>query len=426
MKIAVIGSGISGLSAAYYLSKKYQVDLFEKNDHFGGHSYTYEINENKKKVPVDLGFIVFNELTYPNLIDFFKELNVPFEKSDMSFSVSVKNSTIEYGGSGFSSLFARKNNLLNFNFIKMVYEIISFYKTAPILLKNNLKNLTLGNYLDNSKLSKYFINHHIVPMVAAIWSMPFSKAREIPFELFLNFFNNHGLFKLKNRPQWYTVTNRSRTYVSKVLNKISGEYFKNYKIRKIIRSDDNVRIFMESGGDYRDYDHVVLSCHADESLDLIENPSTDEKEILKEFSYIPNTAYLHKDSNLMPNKKRAWSSWNSISRNDLSGTCVTYWLNKLQNLDANEDYFLTLNPVCEIKKNKIIKKITFTHPYLNIKSFNVQNRLGDLQGKQRTWFSGSYFGYGFHEDGLKSSLEMIKQFEGKDGDLYIQRHSYAS
>ena len=263
-------------------------------------------------------------------------------------------------------------------------------------------------------------------MVAAIWSMPFSKAREIPFELFLNFFNNHGLFKLKNRPQWYTVTNRSRTYVSKVLDKISGEYLKNYKIKKIIRSDDNVRIFMESGGNYRDYDHVVLSCHADESLELIENPSTAEKEILKEFSYIPNTAYLHKDSNLMPNKKRAWSSWNSISRNDLSGTCVTYWLNKLQNLDANEDYFLTLNPVCEIKKNKIIKKIIFTHPYLNIKSFNVQNRLRDLQGKQRTWFSGSYFGYGFHEDGLKSSLEMIKQFEGKDGDLYIQRHSYAS
>ena len=426
MKIAVIGSGISGLSAAYYLSKKYQVDLFEKNDHFGGHSYTYDINENKKKIPVDLGFIVFNELTYPNLINFFKELNVPFEKSDMSFSVSVKNSTIEYGGSGFSSLFARKNNLLNFNFIKMVYEIISFYKTAPILLKNDLKNLTLGNYLDNSKLSKYFINHHIIPMVAAIWSMPFSKAREIPFELFLNFFNNHGLFKLKNRPQWYTVTNRSRTYVSKVLDKISGEYLKNYKIKKIIRSDDNVRIFMESGGNYRDYDHVVLSCHADESLELIENPSTAEKEILKEFSYIPNTAYLHKDSNLMPNKKRAWSSWNSISRNDLSGTCVTYWLNKLQNLDANEDYFLTLNPVCEIKKNKIIKKIIFTHPYLNIKSFNVQNRLRDLQGKQRTWFSGSYFGYGFHEDGLKSSLEMIKQFEGKDGDLYIQRHSYAS
>ncbi len=426
MKIAVIGSGISGLSAAYYLSKKYKVDLFEKENHFGGHSYTYEINENNKKVPVDLGFIVFNKLTYPNLINFFKELKVPYEKSDMSFSVSVKDSTIEYGGTGFNSLFARKNNLLNFNFIKMIYEIISFYKTAPVLLKKDLKNLTLGNFLDSSKLSNYFINYHIIPMVAAIWSMPFSKARDIPFELFLNFFNNHGLFKLKNRPQWYTVTNRSRTYVSKVLDKISGDYLKNYKIKKIIRSDDNVRIFMDTEGNYRDYDHVVLSCHADESLKLIEKPTDDEKEILKEFRYIPNTAYLHKDVNLMPNRKHAWSSWNSISRKDLKKTCVTYWLNKLQSLDTKENYFLTLNPICEIKENKIIKKINFTHPYLNIKSFKMQNRLKDLQGFKRTWFSGSYFGYGFHEDGLKSSLEMLKQFEGKDGDLYIQRHSYAS
>ena len=426
MKIAVIGSGISGLSAAYYLSKKYEVDLFEKNDHFGGHSYTYEINENNKKVPVDLGFIVFNKLTYPNLINFFNELEVPYEKSDMSFSVSVKDSTIEYGGTGFNALFARKNNLLNFNFIKMIYEIISFYKTAPILLKKDLKNITLGNFLDSSKLSKYFINYHIIPMVAAIWSMPFSKARDIPFELFLNFFNNHGLFKLKNRPQWYTVTNRSRAYVSKVLDKINGDYLKNYKIKKIIRSHDNVRIFMDTEGDYRDYDHVVLSCHADESLNLIENPTDDEKKILKEFSYIPNTAYLHKDNNLMPNRKNAWSSWNSISRKDLKKTCVTYWLNRLQSLDTKENYFLTLNPICEIKENKIIKKVNFTHPYLNIKSFKMQNRLKDLQGVKRTWFSGSYFGYGFHEDGLKSSLEMLEQFEGKDGDLYIQRNSYAS
>ena len=426
MKIAVIGSGISGLSAAYYLSKKYEVDLFEKSDHFGGHSYTYEINENDKKIPVDLGFIVFNKATYPNLINFFEELKVPYEKSDMTFSVSVKDSTIEYGGTGFNSLFARKNNLLNFNFIKMIYEIISFYKSAPFLIKKNLKNLTLGNFLDSSKLSKYFINYHIIPMVAAIWSMPFSKAKDIPFELFLNFFNNHGLFKLKNRPQWYTVTNRSRVYVSKVLNKISGDYLKNYKIQKIIRSEENIRIFMDAEGDYRDYDHVVLSCHADESLKLIENPSDDEKRILGQFSYISNTAYLHQDTNLMPNKKSAWSSWNSISQKDLKKTCVTYWLNKLQNLKTSKNYFLTLNPICEVRRNKIIKKVNFTHPYLNIKSFKMQNYLKDLQGKKRTWFSGSYFGYGFHEDGLKSSLEMLKEFEGKDGDMYLQRHSYAS
>ena len=426
MKIAVIGSGISGLSAAYHLSKRYHVDLFEKNDHFGGHSYTYDIKENNRKIPTDLGFIVFNELTYPNLINFFKELKVPYEKSDMSFSVSVKDSTIEYGGTGFNALFARKNNLFNFNFIKMIYEIVSFYKTAPVLLKKDLKNLTLGNYLDSSKLSKYFINYHIIPMVAAIWSMPFSKARDIPLELFLNFFNNHGLFKLKNRPQWYTVANRSRTYVSKVLEKINGDYLKNSKITKISRSEHNVRLFFETSGDYRDYDHVVLSCHADESLKLIEKPSLDEEEILKEFTYINNTAYLHTDINLMPNKKHAWSSWNSISAKDLTKTCVTYWLNKLQNLETKENYFLTLNPICDIKKSKIVKKINFTHPYLNIKSFQMQKRLNALQGKKRIWFSGSYFGYGFHEDGLNSSLEMLKQFEGKDGDLYIQGYSYAS
>ena len=426
MKIAVIGSGISGLSSAYYLSKKNEVDLFEKDDHFGGHSYTFDIKEKNKKVPVDLGFIVFNKTTYPNLINFFEELKVPYEKSDMSFSVSVKDSNIEYGGTGFNSLFARKNNLFNFNFIKMIYEIISFYKSAPVLLKKDLKNLTLGNYLNNSKISKYFINYHIIPMVAAIWSMPFSKARDIPFELFLNFFNNHGLFKLKDRPQWYTVTNRSRNYVSKVLDKINGEYFKNYEIKKIIRSDDNVRIFINTLGEYRDYDHVVLACHADQSLKLIDNPSNEEKEILNEFTYISNEAYLHTDVDLMPNKINAWSSWNSISKKDLTKTCVTYWLNKLQNLDTNKNYFLTLNPITKIKDSKIIKKINFTHPYLNNKSFEMQNRLKDLQGKKRLWFSGSYFGYGFHEDGLKSSLEMLKQFEGNDGDVYIQRYSNAS
>ena len=426
MKIAVIGSGISGLSSAYYLSKKNEVDLFEKDDHFGGHSYTFDIKEKNKKVPVDLGFIVFNKTTYPNLINFFEELKVPYEKSDMSFSVSVKDSNIEYGGTGFNSLFARKNNLFNFNFIKMIYEIISFYKSAPVLLKKDLKNLTLGNYLDNSKISKYFINYHIIPMVAAIWSMPFSKARDIPFELFLNFFNNHGLFKLKDRPQWYTVTNRSRNYVSKVLDKINGEYFKNYEIKKITRSDDNVRIFINTLGEYRDYDHVVLACHADQSLKLIDNPSNEEKEILNEFTYISNEAYLHTDVDLMPNKINAWSSWNSISKKDLTKTCVTYWLNKLQNLDTNKNYFLTLNPITKIKDSKIIKKINFTHPYLNNKSFEMQNRLKDLQGKKRLWFSGSYFGYGFHEDGLKSSLEMLKQFEGNDGDVYIQRYSNAS
>ena len=279
MKIAVIGSGISGLSSAYYLSKKYEVDLFAKDDHFGGHSYTYDIKETNRKIPVDLGFIVFNKITYPNLINFFEELKVPYEKSDMSFSVSVKDSNIEYGGTGFNSLFARKNNLFNFNFIKMIYEIISFYKSAPVLLKKDLKNLTLGNYLDNSKISKYFINYHIIPMVAAIWSMPFSKARDIPFELFLNFFNNHGLFKLKDRPQWYTVSGRSKIYVEKILKTISGEFFKNYKIKNVLRSKNGVRLYYGSSNEYFEYEKVVFAVHADEILELINEPTENEKEI---------------------------------------------------------------------------------------------------------------------------------------------------
>ncbi len=407
MKIAVIGSGISGLSSAFYLSKKYKVDLFEQNDHFGGHSYTFDIKDQNKTIPVDLGFIVFNELTYPNLINFFKELNIPFEKSDMSFSVSVQDTRIEYGGRGLKAIFANKLNLFNLSFLKMIKEIITFYKNAPSLLKSNLKEVTLGNYLEQSKLSKYFVEYHIIPMVAAIWSMPFSKAKDMPLELFLKFFINHGLFKLKNRPQWYTVTNRSRTYVKKVLENISGEIFKNYKINKIIRTEDNVRVKIEN--EYLDYDYVILASHADESLKLLEDPSDHEIEILSKFKYIKNIAVLHNDAKLMPKKKEAWSSWNSITRR--KKTCVTYWLNNLQNLKCETNYFLTLNPVYEIEKSKVIKKLNFTHPYFNAETLRYQTQLKSLQGKKRTWFCGAYFGYGFHEDGLKSAINMIKDFK---------------
>ena len=321
MKIAVIGSGISGLSAAYYLSKKFKVDLFEQDNHFGGHSYTYDIVENKKTTSVDLGFIVFNEVTYPNLIKFFKELDVPIEKSDMSFSVSIKDTKIEYSGRGLNGIFANKMNLFDIKFLNMIREIIFFYKNAPLLIKKDMEAETLGSFLRKKNLSNYFIEYHLIPMVAAIWSMPFNKAKEIPLKLFLNFFTNHGLFKLSNRPQWYTVKNRSKTYVEKVLKNINGEFFKNYKVKKIIRNKENVRVLI--GEDFLDYDHVILAAHADQSLDLIKNPTDVEKNILGKFLYVSNNAVLHSDDNLMPKNKKAWSSWNSITKNDK--TCVTYW-----------------------------------------------------------------------------------------------------
>lgn len=407
MKVAVIGSGISGLSSAYFLSKKYKVDLYEKEDHFGGHSLTYEIKEGDKFIPVDLGFIVFNEVTYPNLVKFFNELNVPYEKSDMSFSVSIKNTNIEYSGSGLDGIFANKLNLLNFKFLNMIKEIILFYKAAPKLLNSEIKNETLGDFLFKKKFSRHFIEYHLIPMVAAIWSMPFNKAKEMPLRFFLNFFTNHGLFKLKNRPQWYTVSNRSRTYVKKVTDKISGEIFKNYKVNRLIRSDENIRIVI--GDEYIDYDQVVLASHADESLSMLDSPTEQEKNILGKFNYVKNEAFLHIDETLMPKKRRAWSSWNSIS--DGENTCITYWLNKLQNLDTHKNYFLTLNPIFKIQDNFVIKKINFTHPYLNTENTLLQKDLHKIQGKKRTWFCGSYFGYGFHEDGIKSSIELINNFK---------------
>ncbi len=411
MKIAVIGSGISGLSAAYYLSKKHKVDLFEKEDHFGGHSYTYDIKEDQKIVPVDLGFIVFNEKTYPNLINFFKELKVDYEKSNMSFAVSIKDTKVEYSGKSLGSMFCNKSNIFNFKFIKLILDIIKFYKSAPLLLTKENEDLTLGDYLEKKKVSGYLKNYHIIPMVAAIWSMPFAKAQDMPLTLFVNFFTNHGLFNLKNRPQWFTVSGRSRKYVSKILPFISGDYFKNYKIRKISRSENNVRIAVGSNEDYIDYEHVVLACHANESLALLEEPTIEEKSVLSKFQYVTNTAFLHTDEKLMPKNKSAWSSWNSISKQDLTNTCVTYWLNLLQNLKTDKNYFLTLNPIQNIENKNIIKRVIFSHPYFNLENTRLQKNLKMLQGVHRTSFCGSYFSYGFHEDGLKSSLDMIKQLK---------------
>ena len=427
MKIAVIGSGISGLSAAYYLSKKHTVDLFEKENHFGGHSNTINISyEEKKRIAVDIGFIVFNELTYPNLINFFKENKIHTEKSNMSFSVSVKNSNIEYCGKGINGIFSNRSNLLNLKFIKMFLDILSFYKKSD-KLKNIEENKTLGEHLNEQKLSKYFINYHIIPMVSAIWSMPPYQVNQMPLNFFLKFFQNHGLFKIKDRPNWYTVSNRSKTYVNKVLQNISGEYYKNYSINKITRHTNGIKIYYGKKNEYFDYDKVVLATHADEALSLIENPTNSEKKILSNFKYKKNLAIIHSDEKFMPKNKKAWSSWNSlIDYNNLKDSSVTYWLNLLQNLKINKNIFLTLNPFSQIPKDKILKKIKFTHPYYDKQALDHQKELQLIQNKKNILFCGSYFGYGFHEDGLKSSLEMLKQFEGKDGDLHIQRHSYAS
>ena len=410
MKVDVIGSGISGLSAAHFLSKKYTVDLFEKNNHFGGHSFTVDIKDNNSEqlISLDIGFIVFNEATYPNLIKFFNELKISYEKSNMSFAVSIKNSGIEYSGSGINGIFANKLNIFNFKFLKMIKEIIIFYKKSEKENITNYENQTLGEYLKFKNFSNYFINYHIIPMVAAIWSMPQNLAQKMPMALFLNFFKNHGLFKIKNRPQWYTVTGRSKVYVKKILQTISGEYFKNYEIKEVLRNKNNVRLYYGSSNEYFDYDKIVFATHADEALQLIKNPTEKEKNILINFKYKENIAYLHSDEQLMPDRKNVWSSWNSIiDKKDVNKSCVTYWLNKLQNIKTKNNYFLTLNPIIPIEDKKIIKKVKFSHPFYDLETIKSQKHLMELQGTNNTWFCGSYFGYGFHEDGLKSTLNIV-------------------
>ena len=412
MKIAVIGSGISGLSAAHFLSKKHKVDLFEKNDHFGGHSYTLDIHSknSNEKIALDLGFIVFNKVNYPNLVNLFEKIQVNYEKSNMSFSVSVKNSNIEYSGSGLKGLFGNKYNIFNLSFITMIKDIFFFYKMAENLNKESFVNQTLGEFLKFKKMSDYFIKFHIIPMVSAIWSVPTDLAYKMPMSLFINFFQNHGLFKIKNRPQWYTVTGRSKVYVNKILNTINGEYFKNYKIKNVVRNENGIKLYYGSSNEYFEYDKVIFAVHADEILKLINNPSENEKKILKNFQYKKNIAYLHNDERLMPNRKNVWSSWNSIlDKNDIKKSCVTYWLNKLQNLKTKKNYFLTLNPFISIEENKIIKKIEFSHPFYDINTINAQKHLSELQGINNTYFCGSYFGYGFHEDGLNSGMEVAKK-----------------
>ena len=412
MKIAVIGSGISGLSAAHFLSEKHKVDLFEKNDHFGGHSYTVDINSknSNETIALDLGFIVFNKVNYPNLVNLFEKIQVNYEKSNMSFSVSVKNSNIEYSGSGLKGLFGNKYNIFNLSFITMIKDIFFFYKMAENLNKESFVNQTLGEFLKFKKMSDYFIKFHIIPMVSAIWSVPTDFAYKMPMSLFINFFQNHGLFKIKNRPQWYTVTGRSKVYVKKILNTINGEYFKNYKIKNVLRNQNGIKLYYGSSNEYFEYDKVIFAVHADEILKLINNPSENEKKILKNFQYKKNIAYLHNDERLMPNRKNVWSSWNSIlDKNDIKKNCITYWLNKLQNLKTKKNYFLTLNPFIPIEDNKIIKKVEFSHPFYDINTINAQKHLSTLQGINNTYFCGSYFGYGFHEDGLNSGMEVAKK-----------------
>jgi len=414
LKIAVIGSGISGLSAAWLLSKSHSVTIYEKNNYLGGHSNTQNIKTKYENtdISVDTGFIVFNEYNYKHLCSFFKLLNVSTYETDMSFSVSVDNGLFEYGGSNLRSLFAQKTNFLKKDFWIMLIEIVRFYYKAEID-KSKYSNLTINDYLTKMKYSNFFIKNHLLPMAASIWSAPTDEIKQFPFPNFVEFFKNHGLLNLINRPKWRTVENGSREYVKKIISESRFKIKISERVKSVVRENKEIKIISESNEEM--FDHVIFACHSDQSLKILDKPTQHEKLNLLKIRYKKNIVWLHSDEEFMPKRKSVWSSWNYMNNNDnkTNSLSVTYWMNNLQNLKTREDIFVSLNPMKEPKREKVYKKLIYSHPLFDANTISGQKGLLDIQGENNTWFCGAYLGNGFHEDGIKSGLSVAESLGKK-------------
>ena len=408
LKIAVVGSGISGLSAAWQLSRSHDVTLFEADGRVGGHSHTVDVGG----VAVDTGFIVFNEVTYPNLTALFRHLGVATKPSDMSFAVSLDDGAFEYSGSS-AGLFAQKRNLLRPAYWSMMRDIFRFYKTAPRDVPT-LGLTSLEDYLDQKGYGASFRRNHLYPMAAAIWSTPAAEVSRFPARAFIRFFDNHGLLNLGSRPTWKTVDGGSRNYVEKMTRAFSAGVRTASGVRSIRRQAGSVMI-EDSSRRIEGFDHVVIATHADDALKMLERPTARETELLGAFRYIDNAAVLHSDDSVMPKRRATWSSWNYTATRDgerCRDLSVTYWMNALQGIPADNPMFLTLNPIRDPDPSKVYHSQVYSHPAYDSTAVAAQERLWSLQGDQNTWFCGAYFGAGFHEDGLQSGLAVAEQLGG--------------
>ena len=410
LNIAVIGTGISGLSAAWLLNQGHHVTVFEQNDYVGGHSHTVIAEDEFGKIPIDTGFIVYNETNYPNLTALFDYLDVPTEASEMSFSASLDGGLFEYSGTNLNGLFGQRSNIINPRFWRMMSGILRFYKEAPsFLAESNSESISLGDYLRRRNYSAAFINDHLLPMGAAIWSTTSEEIQAYPAHAFIRFFQSHGLLNIIHRPSWRTVKGGSTEYVKRLSATFEDRIFLDAVI-SVIRTPDNLVIKTKSGKSLL-YDHVVIATHADQAIKLIMDPNDIETKLLSPWRYTQNRTILHRDKQFMPKETRTWSSWNFIgaqpSKRQQSFS-VTYWMNKLQNLESKNDYLVTLNPSLKINPEAVILEQEYTHPFFDAAALKSQKFLWDLQGVDRLWFCGSYFGYGFHEDGLQSGLAVAE------------------
>ena len=408
MKIAIIGSGISGLTLAYYLNKKYNVTLFEKEDRIGGHTHTHTLKINQDIIKVDSGFIVFNKKTYPNFIKLLKELKVSYQPSSMSFSVQSTLNRLEYAGNNLKTLFAQKKNLLNIYFWRLLWEILKFNKLAKKILQKPelIENLTIQEFVNKHNFSEYFLDNYLLPMSSAIWSSSYKDIKKFSLLFFLNFLNNHGMININDRPQWLTIKNGSETYVQKIVSQLKGKIKLNSAISNVFRN--NGKCIIEMNKKKLKFDFVFFACHADQALKLIKNPNLLEKNILGSFKYSSNKAVLHQDINLMPKNKSIWSAWNYIIKNkSTSKASVTYNMNILQNITPKHDLLVSLNSDHDINPKAILKSMIYTHPKFNLNTY-LNQKQQHLVCKDGFAFSGAYWGNGFHEDGVVSALNAIK------------------
>ena len=419
-QIAVIGSGIAGMASAWLLSQRHQVTLIERNDYIGGHTHTIVVDEADRPVPVDTGFIVYNERNYPLLTRLFARLGIESRNSDMSFSASIGPGRIEYAGDNLGTLFAQRRNLVRPAFLRMLSDILRFNRRCKTLLaEEGFHGISLGHFLDREGFGPGLREHYLLPMAAAIWSCPTRTMLEFPAESLARFFFNHGLLNVIERPPWSTVVGGSHQYARRLIDDIGRDNVLLDGAAAVCRTDDGVAVQLASG-DRRQFDAAVLACHADEALALIEAPSDAEQALLGAFRYQPNQAFLHRDRRLMPRSRKVWASWNYLTRDRDDGTSavsVTYWMNRLQGIDSPHDYLVSLNPLDPPAKDALISEMTYHHPIFDQQAMQAQQDLHQLQGQGGLWFCGSYFGYGFHEDALRSAVDMASGLGANTGWL---------
>ena len=412
MRIAIIGAGISGMSATWLLSQRHDVTLYEAAPRLGGHSLTVDASSPLGPLPVDMGFIVYNKESYPNLDALFDHLDVPTKPTDMGFAVSLEDGALEYGGDNLFTLFAQWRNVVRPRFWSMLSDLLRFYRDAPIhacALETGMTSL--GDYLNAQGYGPAFQNDHLLPQAAAIWSTPLKDIRDYPAAAFIRFCENHGLLKLVDRPIWRTVDGGSRAYVSRLTAAYADRARVCRAVTAVRRVAGGVLVSDVSGAIER-YDHVVIAAHADQGLALLEDPSPREHALLGAFGYKQNQAILHSDATLMPRRRGTWSAWNYVGGRGGDELCVTYWMNRLQGLPDSRPLFVTLNPTRPIDPAKIIRVEMFEHPQFDAAAMRAQRDLWSLQGARNTWWCGSYFGAGFHEDGLQSGLAVAEALGG--------------